>query len=674
MANKGTLTCDFTNWNSFVFSWNIDKQSVEGNYSTIKWSVVLNAGSSGRIDSDVGKTLTVNIGGRQSTHTVYININNNTTKTLASGSVTISHASDGTKTIDISAKLEIGITFSGGSIGTKTVSKENIQLDAIPRLAAISMSDGGYLGVAQTITVTNLSSGFTHSISYKCGSKTGTVCTSSTSTSVSFTPPLNLATANVTGKSVSVMYTITTYNGSSSIGSKSISVTHKMSGSDFSPDCSISISDVTGYYQTYGNYLMGLSKIKIEITATAKHGASISSYSATADGGTYTTASFTILPKTSGTKRISVTVTDSRGFFKSAIVSISVLDYVPPNISKLTVHRANQDGTENNQGEYVKVTFSAAVAELNGENTAQYRLRYKKSSDTAYTSDVELTAYKNTYVVTDGNTVFPADTGSSYDVEIVVTDKYGTTARSTSASTAFTLMHFKADGTGVAFGKISEIENLVDFGLPVRFMAGILSPCLEAETDLNDVKSPGTYTGENVATYNYSNCPVNNGTFTLLVESGGEDGQVKQTYTTCSKYKPEKFSRFYYQGEWGNWWSASSDEVVLYENESGSNGTITLWASASHYRYLEIYYTDNNGKTGGYTKVWNPNGKNVCLHIQEPTAPIYSRQTLYSISGTSMTPDTENATYVKFSGTLSVITSISTGTNYIKVVRVIGRA
>lgn len=675
MASSGTITKWITTWDKLELNWTAT-QNETLNASDIAWTLKLVSTSSGRIDSDARKRLLVKAGDRSSLNYVYINIANNTTKTLSSGTLVIMHNADGTKTIDISFELDVDITFSGEYKGTITASKTGIVLPTIARYSTISVTSGN-LGQAQTITVTRQNSSFTHTITYKCGSLSGTVCTNSSATSISFTPPLKLAAANTTGQSVNVTYTITTINGNVTLaGTKSATGTYKMLSTNFAPSVSISASDPNEHIGTYGSYVKGLSKFAVSVTATPQYSASITSYSTTANGATYTGASFTTeLLKTSGKLTITATVKDSRGFTGTATISPSVLDYTPPSISKLTVHRCNSDGTENNQGEYIRATFSVAVTALSSKNTATYKLRYKKSSESSY-QEIALTALNNIYTATDQKYTFLAATDSSYDVELEVTDRHSTTKRATSASTAFTLLHYRSDGTGIGFGKISEYANAFDFGLPIAMSGGTKPPLLVAQTDLNEVRTPNTYIGENVSTYSYLNCPVTSGTFTLLVESCGDSGQVKQTYTTCSKYKPERYSRFYYQNAWSPWAWASTDEVVLYDNPSGTPGTITLThsgenISASHFRYLEIYFTDNNGKHGGYTKVYSPNGKSVCLHIQEAGTTIYSRQTIYTISGTSMTPDVANASYIKFSGTTFSITS---GTNYIKVVRVIGRA
>ena len=117
-------------------------------------------------------------------------------------------------------------------------------------------------------------------------------------------------------------------------------------------------------------------------------------------------------------------------------------------------------------------------------------------------------------------------------------------------------------------------------------------------------------------------------------------------------------------------------EVLLYENSTGSSETISLKrngvaSAASNYRYLEIYFTDNNGMAGGYTKVWNPSGKTVQLALTESGNYIYQRQTLYTISGSEITPDIDRASLVTMTSG-GGIESLIKGTNYLKIVRVVG--
>lgn len=108
---------------------------------------------------------------------------------------------------------------------------------------------------------------------------------------------------------------------------------------------------------------------------------------------------------------------------------------------------------------------------------------------------------------------------------------------------------------------------------------------------------------------------------------------------------------------------------VLYSGSS--RDTITLSESASNFDYIEIYYTDNNNRGYAYTKIYSPDGKEVDLSIVESSAngTSYIRQTRYTISGTTLTPDTSAAGYIYYAGTSS---SRATGTNYLKIYRVVG--
>lgn len=77
--------------------------------------------------------------------------------------------------------------------------------------------------------------------------------------------------------------------------------------------------------------------------------------------------------------------------------------------------------------------------------------------------------------------------------------------------------------------------------------------------------------------------------------------------------------------------------VVLAENTK-ETANVKLIDSASNYKYLEIYYCDNDN-TYNSVKVENPNGKNVLLSIQYPyqNGVTYIKSCLISISGQQIT-------------------------------------
>lgn len=465
MATSGSKTVTiFSSWLWLDFEWQQKSQSVADNTTTIGWKMVLRSGNGALYKS--GRTWTVTIDGTKKTGTVNVDLDANSTQTLASGTSVIKHNDNGSKTFSYSFSQQFGLTLNNGNYMGTYSGSGSATLTTIPRKSTLSVGNGT-LGTAQTLTVTRESTSFTHTIKATCGSASTTVCTKSSSTSISFTPPLSWASQNTTGTSVSVKYTITTYNGSTSVGSNSYTKSCSIPSS-VKPSCKMTLEDVTGIDDIYGSPVKGLSKIKITVTPTLAYSSPIASYSISANGAKYTKAEATTgVLLTSGSSKVTATVKDKRGRSGSASYTMTVQDYAAPSVTALAVRRCNSDGTANDRGEYVKVTFSATVSSMSSKNTAAYTLRYKKSADSDYT-EVPLTALKNNYAVSDHTYIFAADGSSSYDVDVTVADRHKTATRSTSASTAFTLINYHPEGNAIRFGGVAEEENTFQNDLEFR--------------------------------------------------------------------------------------------------------------------------------------------------------------------------------------------------------------
>lgn len=77
---------------------------------------------------------------------------------------------------------------------------------------------------------------------------------------------------------------------------------------------------------------------------------------------------------------------------------------------------------------------------------------------------------------------------------------------------------------------------------------------------------------------------------------------------------------------------------VLYDNTSGTAGTVTLSDSAANYTYLEIFYRSSGDNACGSVKVFSPNGKLVHLGTIHYIADYdYAKFALVSVSGTMIT-------------------------------------
>ncbi len=106
---------------------------------------------------------------------------------------------------------------------------------------------------------------------------------------------------------------------------------------------------------------------------------------------------------------------------------------------------------------------------------------------------------------------------------------------------------------------------------------------------------------------------------------------------------------------------------VLYNNASGTAGTVTLSDSAENYTYLEIFYRSSGDNACGSVKVFNPNGKLVHLGTIHYIADYdYAKFALVSVSG-SMITFTQN-----YQITLKTNGSTYSAENAIFITRVVG--
>lgn len=455
MALSGSLNTTAYNGRYYQVSWTAT-QSISKNQSTISWTLKSIGGSASWYAE---RDLKVVLGGS----TVYSKTARveRYAETIATGTKNITHDSNG------AAKFTISIEAAVYGTSINCTGSKEFTLDTIPRKSTLSVANGT-LGTAQTLTVTRKSTSFTHTITYTCGSASGTIATKSSSTSISFTPPLSLAAQNTTGTSVSITYKIETFNGSTSVGSNTYTKTYSIPSSVV-PTVSFTLTDGAGYLSTYGGYVQGKSTFKIEITASGSQGSTIKEYSTTADGKTYTTASVTssaIVGK--GTMTITVKVTDSRGRTATSSQTVTVLEYESPKITSFKAERCDSAGKASNSGAYLKITFSATITSLNSKNSAIYVLHYKKSAETAY-SYAALTNYTGSYTVTDGTYIIAADTGSSYDLLLEATDNFSTTKTSGKGSSIKKLWSILKRNLGIAFGKVAEKENTFECEFDAQF-------------------------------------------------------------------------------------------------------------------------------------------------------------------------------------------------------------
>ena len=255
--------------------------------------------------------------------------------TLASGSSTISHNADGTKTFALSC------TFNPNNGLHKTMTvRANVSLTTIPRSSSVRVS-AGVIGSSVTININRQNSSFKHTVRYKWAGKSGTIA-SNVDTSATWSIPVDFANDIPSSASGTGTIFVDTYSGSTKTGTQSTTFTASVPANVKPTFTGVSLSDLNGAAQNLipsGNtFIQVISNIKVAFNgAVGSYGSSITGYYAEIVGKNQSTSSNgggLGIMNYHGTIKIRASVSDSRGRWSDTReVSVTVLEYFAPALS-----------------------------------------------------------------------------------------------------------------------------------------------------------------------------------------------------------------------------------------------------------------------------------------------------------------------------------------------------
>ena len=472
-----------------------NSQSVANNTSNVTVSVRVYRTNTGYTTYGTG-TVYCTINGTQYTESITSSDKiTNSGIVLFTKTLNITHNADGTKTLATSTR----ITHDQFSSNAQSYSQA---LTTIPRATTPTVSSTSVnMGSDITISMPRASSSFDHTLTYKFGNATGTIG-SDLGTSKVWEVPLSLASQIPSGTSGTCTITCKTYNGSTLIGTKTVSFTAKVPSSVVPSISSLTIAEaVSGLSAKFGAYIQNKSQAKVTITAAGSYSSTISSYKTTVSGKTYSGSSFTSgVLATSGTVTIETTVTDSRGRTAKKSSTITVLAYTAPKITKFTAFRSNAHGVQNYESTSVNCGYSWTIAALGNKNDNSYVFEYKAKGASAWTA----LASGNSYSINTSRifaNIAPID--SSYDLRLTVNDYFGSAVAVAEVPTAFTLLDFNSSGKGLAFGKVSELENEMEVDMQMNIYKDMFMGGLKRS---DDEKNMYFQTSENAT--NVHNCKL----------------------------------------------------------------------------------------------------------------------------------------------------------------------
>lgn len=375
MATSGSFNTSSYNTGSGVryltLEWSRTSYSVENNTSTISYTLKGAGGYYGYVNTRNIK-LVINGTTVYQTGTDPIQLRNGTV--VKSGTITIYHNADGTKSF--SASAEAGIyTGAVNCTGSGTWS-----LDTIPRKSSVSATNGD-IGKKSIITIARASTNFTHTLTWSCLGLSGTIATKTTSASVEFDIPTSLFAKIPKDPSATVTITCETFNGTSSLGSNTCTFTATANEDECRPTLTFgTITDINpkslAITKNANKFIQNVSTAELEeVNVMPKNSAYIMSVVFENGGQTvgvdtdWFPATATITGVTSAT--FNVIATDSRGYKTTVPYTAEMYYYFKP-ILVASVQRVAQSGNA------VQVTYRGSICKSDIVTGADLEYRYIK--------------------------------------------------------------------------------------------------------------------------------------------------------------------------------------------------------------------------------------------------------------------------------------------------------
>lgn len=534
--------------------------SIENNTSQVEWWVGIRSNTAYHNHYGLSETYVVNINGTVVHNAVHTpTVNSGATVWVASGTTTVSHNADGSKSISVSASFNNA--DRGTYLPTTGSCSGSLKLTTIPRATTPSIDKPSLeCGSAIKISGTSASSNFSHKVYVTWnGTKKqiGTIASGTTTPSFSYTIPTDWEKNIPDSTSGIATFTLETISGSTSVGSKTVNATIKVRSGVVPSIGTVSISDANSICAGIGQYVQNQSKLKFSIATSGNQGSTITSVSTKFNGQTYSGSTFTTQAiQNSGTLTYTITVTDSRGRTATKSGSVSVVAYNPPSLTNVSAKRANSSyAVDESSGTYALLHFKVGFTSLSNKNVTSFYIQYRASGASSWT---KINSWTNNYTLEQdykaGN-LFTSTT-TMYEIAFGVKDKFMSdySWQIVTVTPTYALINFGKDGKSLTFfgqdgnnanrltvngdlainsikENTSSTKVLVNGGNTVMYR--------DWNKLVNSIKSAMYPVGSVYITYNN----VNPGTFlggtwerfgqgrTLVGEGTGNDGSTSMSFT-----------------------------------------------------------------------------------------------------------------------------------------------
>ena len=460
------ITSGEENKYSLILQYREKSYSVEKNTSVVYWLVSIRSNTQYHSHNGLTENFKVVINGttvHNANHTITCGAGQ--TIDVAQGTTTITHDSDGSKKIPVSASFSCDNTNyyaprSGSCSGSLT-------LTTIPRATSPSI-DKPSLECGSTIKIsgTSASSNFSHKVYVTWnGTKIqiGTISSGTTTPSFSYTIPTAWEKDLPNLTSGIATFTLETFSGSTSVGSKSVNATIKVRSSVVPSIDSIKVTDANSVCAEIGQIVQSQSRLKFAITYSGAQGSTVTSVSTKFEGQTYNGSSFTTgIVQGSGSISYTTTIYDSRGRSSQVSGNITVSAYSYPSLTNVSAKRSDSNYVvDEASGTYALLHFKVGFTSLSNKNVTSFYIQYRASGASSWT---KINSWDNNYTLEQdykaGN-LFTSTT-STYEIAFGVKDSFMSdySWKVVTVTPTYTLINFGKDGKSLTlFGQDGNSAN-----------------------------------------------------------------------------------------------------------------------------------------------------------------------------------------------------------------------
>ena len=408
MATSGSFNTSAYSNRYLTFSWSVKTQDITNNRTIINWSLKGAGGDSTWYES--GNFKVVINGTTVYSSSTRIKLSKGTV--VKEGTATIPHNSDGTKSFSASAQAGI-FTVAVNCNGSGSWA-----LPTIARKSTVTCNSFN-IGDSTTITIAKASSSFTHTITFNYGSKSGTIATNTSETSIGWTPNKADFYSEISrGRTGTGTVTCETFNGTTSLGTTTAKFNAYAVESDAKPTVSATIVDTntktTALTGNSSKLIKYISKPKVTITATPKYSSIIEAYSILNGDGSYSNLKEYTFSNGVASPTFNVSATDSRQYSTTYSTNLSSsskwIEYIKVAITSIQLVRTESTGNEvilSIKGNYFNGNFGATTNSLTlkymfkevGGSYGNYQTITPTISGNTFSAQVTLSKdYKKEYV------------------------------------------------------------------------------------------------------------------------------------------------------------------------------------------------------------------------------------------------------------------------------------